>query len=434
MKRRKSIDPYAMKSALFRLNPRLILTSVMLFQFTAMIIVAIKTSPIDLQALIMAIALPVGTYVSVRVFGAIWPVDRTIMILTILLLSIGLVTLQDIARSSETPFNQAMFIIAGFFAMAFGIVFVRRLVHWDRWMKWFMCLAGALIVAPLILGEWTYGAKNWVSIPGTGYSVQPSEFVKPILIVILAAGFANQPRTLKCLPTAVFAAALCAILLLEHDLGALLVYFILTVAVFYAATSNAPLTLAGLAAGASGAVIAYNMFDYVAKRVEVFLDPWSDPLDNGWQIIQALIAIGSGGLFGMGVGLGYPRNIPLYHSDFIFAAICEEFGLIFAIGMLAIYVILIMRGISVALSARLSFHALIAFGVVTLIGFQTLIIVGGNIKLIPLTGVTLPFVSAGGSSIISMMGCIGLLLGVSSINAADELDDYKRMMLMENGI
>ena len=120
--------------------------------------------------------------------------------------------------------------------------------------------------------------------------------------------------------------------------------------------------------------------------------PWSDPQDSGYQIIQALIAIGSGGLFGMGLGLGYPRNIPLYHSDFIFAAICEEYGLIFALGLLGIYLVIVLRGASVAMNARSSFHALTALGVVALIGIQTLVIVGGNTRLIPLTGVTLPYI------------------------------------------
>ena len=166
----------------------------------------------------------------------------------------------------------------------------------------------------------------------------------------------------------------------------------------------------------------------------MFLNPWSDPQDSGYQIIQALIAIGSGGLFGMGLGLGYPRNIPLYHSDFIFAAICEEYGLIFALGLLGIYLVIVLRGASVAMNARSSFHALTALGVVALIGIQTLVIVGGNTRLIPLTGVTLPYISAGGSSMVSMMGAAGLLLGVSSINAHDELEDYKRWASMEEDL
>lgn len=147
--------------------------------------------------------------------------------------------------------------------------------------------------------------------------------------------------------------------------------------------------------------------------------------------MQALIAIGSGGMFGMGLGLGLPRNVPLYHSDFIFASISEQYGLIFSILLIIIYVLILMRGISVATNARTSFHALLAFGVVAMIGFQTFVNIGGNIKLIPLTGVTLPFVSAGGSSMVSMMAGMGLLLGVSSINANDEDEDLRRLTRRE---
>ena len=147
--------------------------------------------------------------------------------------------------------------------------------------------------------------------------------------------------------------------------------------------------------------------------------------------MQALIAIGSGGLFGMGLGLGKPRNIPLYHSDFIFAAISEEFGLIFAIGMLAIYVLIIMRGLIVSFNARTSFHSLAAFGLVIIIGLQTMLIVGGNTKLLPLTGVTLPLVCYGGSSLVSTFFSMGLLLGISSMNAEDEARDIEQLELRQ---
>ena len=166
-------------------------------------------------------------------------------------------------------------------------------------------------------------------------------------------------------------------------------------------------------------------------RVAIWQNPWSDPTGSGGQIVQALMAIGSGGLFGMGLGLGRPRNIPLYHSDFIFAAIAEEFGLIFSICLLAVYVLIIMRGLVVAMNARTSFHSLTAFGIVAMLGLQTMLIVGGNTKLIPLTGVTLPLVSSGGSSLVSTFLSFGILLGISSMNAEDEARDIDRLELRE---
>ena len=209
-------------------------------------------------------------------------------------------------------------------------------------------------------------------------------------------------------------------------------YFLTTVAVFYIATSNLFITLSGLGMGCAAAVIAYKLFPYVAHRIEIWRDPWADPLGLGsGQLVQALIAIGSGGLFGMGLGQGMPRRIPLYHSDFIFASITEEFGLIFAVGLLAVYVLIIMRGLTVAMNARTSFHSLTAFGIVAMLGLQTMLIVGGNTKLLPLTGVTLPLIAAGGSSLVSTFASIGILLGISSLNAEDEAADYEQAELRE---
>jgi cell division protein FtsW (lipid II flippase) len=419
------IESGALRRAVLRANTRLLLTGVMLFQFTGMLLLAIKSDSFDHQALVFAVAMPLITFISVNLFSKIWPIDRALLILTLFLCSISLVTLKDIARASVTSMNQALYVLAGLFALGFGIGFIRRLRSWDRLALPLAVITFLGVASPLVIGQWQYGAKNWLSI--AGMSVQPSEFGKLTLIVILASQLSNRPRFRKCLPSLLYAASLCALLLAERDLGALLLYFLTTVMLFYAATSNLLITLTGLGMGVGGTLVAYKLFPYVAKRVEMFQNPWSDPLDRGWQIIQALIAIGSGGMFGMGLGLGYPRDIPLYHSDFVFAAICEEFGLVFALSMLGIYVLILMRGASIAMNARTSFHALIAFGVVALIGVQTFVIVGGNIKLIPLTGVTLPFVSAGGSSMVSMMGAMGLLLGVSSLNANDEAEDLKRL-------
>ena len=133
----------------------------------------------------------------------------------------------------------------------------------------------------------------------------------------------------------------------------------------------------------------------------------------------------------MGLGLGSPRNIPLYHSDFIFASLTEEFGLIFATCLLAVYVIVILRGLVAAMNARTSFHSLTAFGLSVLLGLQTMLIVGGNTKLLPLTGVTLPLISYGGSSLVSTFFSMGMLLGITGMNARDETRDIDQLALRE---
>ena len=360
-----------------------------------------------------------------------WKIDRVVLTLVLFLCSVSLVTLTAIARASVTALTQAVYIAVGLFGMVVGIVFIRHFRHWNRWKIVFMALSVAFIALPLAIGETKYGAKNWIQVVPDVVSVQPSEFVKMSLMVVLAACLSErQSRAMKLL-SILFGAALCGVLLLERDLGALLLYFLTTVILYFIATSNGWLSLAGLGVGAAGAVGAYYVFDLVRERVRIWQNPWADAADSGYQLIQSLIAIGSGGLIGMGLGLGMPRMIPLYHSDFVFAAICEQFGMIFALCLLAVYALVILRGISIAMSCRDGFHALLAFGIVTILGLQTLLIVGGNIRLIPLTGVTLPFIAAGGSSMVSCLTGVGMLLGISSLNADQDEEDVRRAQWQE---
>lgn len=414
-----------------RSNTRLLLTGVMLFQFLTMAVIAFAGETVSQQAMILAAALPVCTMLFVNLCGRLWPVDRAILILVMLLVSIGIITLSAIAKSEVTPRTHAVYAAAGLFAMVAGILFIRL---WKSWKKFALPLAVLCLLAlfsPMVIGQDKYGARNWITIIPNVLTIQPSEFIKPVMIMVLAAGLSNHPPFVKCLPTLGFAALCCGILLIEKDLGAVLLYFLTTVLMYYAATSNALLSLVGLGMGCGAAVIAYHALPYVQDRVAIWINPWSDPQDVGYQLVQALIAIGSGGLWGMGVKLGSPTKIPLYHSDFIFASIAEEFGLIFAVCLLAVYVIIILRGLIVAMNARTSFHSLTAFGLVMLLGLQTMLIVGGNTQLLPLTGVTLPLVSYGGSSLVSMFFSMGLLLGISSMNAEDEARDIQRLALRE---
>ena len=420
-----------MRRALMRSNTRLLLTAVMLYQAATMLLIAFQSGEINRQALILAAAMPLVTAATTAVMGRLWPIDRAILIMVLFLCSTGIITLSDIARADVTPRTQAIYALGGLFAMFVGAAFIRRWSQWKKYTPALMLLCIAALLSPYlpVIGIVKNGARNWVGFRGA--SVQPSEFMKPVMILCLAGGVANRPRFLKCIPTLAFAAACCGILLLQRDLGAVLLYFLTTVFMYYAATSNALITLSGLAMGAGSAVVAYHAIPLVQTRVALWQNPWSDPTNKGLQLVQALIAIGSGGLFGMGLGLGRPRSIPLYYSDFIFAAITEEFGLIFAIGLMAIYVLIIMRGLIVAFNARTSFHSLAAFGLVVILGLQTMLIIGGNTKLIPLTGVTLPLVCYGGSSLVSTFFSMGLLLGMSSMNAEDEARDIERLELRE---
>ena len=421
-----------MKRALMRSNTRLLLSAVMLFQALAMLLIAFQKETVNLQALVLAVALPLTTWLVTGLMGRVWPVDRAILIMALFLCSVGVITLSDIAKADVTPRTQAVYALAGVAAMFVGAAFIRRWKHWKKYTPLLMVLCLIALASPFLpkIGIYKNGARNWVGVPN-GPSIQPSEFMKPILILCLASGFSNRPRFAKCVPTIGFAALCCGILLAEKDLGAVLLYFLTTVFMYYVATSNAFISLAGMGMGAGAAVIAYRALPYVQDRVAIWQNPWIDPQESGYQLIQSLIAIGSGGLFGMGLGMGMPRDIPLYHSDFIFASITEEFGLIFSIGLLAVYVLIIMRGLIVAFNARTSFHSLAAFGLVIMLGLQTMLIAGGNTKLLPLSGVTLPLICYGGSSLVSTFFSMGILLGLSSMNAEDEAKDIETLELRE---
>ena len=267
-------------------------------------------------------------------------------------------------------------------------------------------------VLPLAFGEWNYGAKNWVSLPVIG-SFQPSELVKLALVLAMAYYFSAHRTVWQMMPALVFAATCLVLLMLQRDLGTALIYYLTTLALFYVACGNLPLTAVGLGGGVAAAVLGYRMFAHVKVRVAMWQNPWSDALDKGYQIIQALLAIGSGGLFGVGLGQGTPEKIPAYYNDFIFAVVCEQLGIVFGICVIAVYVLLLLRGMEVSMRARRSFDMLLGCGVVALLGVQTFMIVAGVIKMIPLTGVTMPFLSYGGSSLLSCMAMMGMLCGIS---------------------
>lgn len=399
---------------------RLLTYITILFQISAFVLLALKTQPIDIQALILAAAFPLGTLALDMVVRRVWHADRALLMLVMLISSIGMVTLVDITKP-VTARSQALFFIVAVAAMLIAIVIIRRMTRWEKWSWAAMAVSLVLMLLPMapVIGGWTNGARNWVTFKKLGLNIgfQPSEFVKILLLVVLSSALAQKRGMKRMIPALGFAVCMCLILLaVQRDLGTLLIYFFLTIGLFYIATSNLMLTGLGLAGGCIGAVGAYYLFDHVRTRVAIWQNPWSDPQKTGYQIVQALVAIGSGGMFGQGLGLGTPRMIPYYHTDFIFAAICEEFGILFGVGLLVLYCFVFMRGIKIALEATTAYHSLMAFGATLMLAVQTFAIVGGVTKMIPLTGVTLPFVSAGGSSLMSCMMLVGILLGISSLN------------------
>lgn len=393
--------------------------TVMLFFFCAFFLLFLKDYA--WQAAALALGVPAVIWLGTHFLPRLFPTDKLLLSLTNFLCALGVLVLY--ATNPAYAYQQAMYYGVGLFAMVLCIYLVRLIKHWRIPVLILMPLSLVLLALPLVIGKETNGAKNWFYVGSL--SVQPSEIVKLSLLLILSYFMGRR----KLLPWLFFAVGCLGLLMLQKDLGTALMYYGVTLMLFFASTGNLPLTGLGLAGGAGAAVLGYKLFAHVKRRVAIWQNPWSDYDNAGYQLVQSLMAIASGGLFGVGLGLGYPRTIPVYHTDFIFAVICEQFGVLFGLCVLLVYVALIWRGATIAMAARTSFHGLLAMGATLLLGLQTFVIIGGVIKLIPLTGVTMPFVSYGGTSLVSSMCLVGLVQGVASLNE-DDLDEDTRLAML----
>jgi cell division protein FtsW (lipid II flippase) len=246
-----------------------------------------------------------------------------------------------------------------------------------------------------------------------GFSFQPSEFVKIILVFVFASWFKYDGGFRDHLPAFIFAVISVMLVVLQRDLGAALLYFYIFLFVYYIATSDWLITTLALGAAALGSVISYRLFSHVRIRIEAWKNPWRDIENKGYQIAHSLIAISSGGLIGTGLGLGSPQVVPAFKTDFIFATLCEEFGIITGLCIIGLYAIIVLRGVTIAIRSQDPYWSLLAFGATVALSMQAFTIIGGVIKMIPLTGVTMPFVSFGGSSMVSSLALIGVLEGVA---------------------
>jgi cell division protein FtsW (lipid II flippase) len=327
------------------------------------------------------------------------------------LTDIGFIMLYRLNR--DLAARQMLFAGAGV-AVTLLIPFALTIIRRVERLKYLYLLAGiGLLSLPFFLGAKQYGARSWIIIERIGMSFQPSEFVKVAFVMYAAAALQKSPGPIRALPHCAAAAAFVAILALQNDFGGALIYFITFMVMLYAATGSLTLFALGFG-GASGAVWAIFTFApsvaaHVLGRVSAWIDPWADPADAGYQLTQSLFALGTWGLFGSGLTRGVPNKIPVVERDMIFSGIAEEFGPLFACAVVAIYIMIVYRAANAALRTREPFRALTAVGLSSLLALQTFVTIGGATRLIPLTGITLPFVSYGGSSIFVCFIMIGIL-------------------------
>lgn len=268
---------------------------------------------------------------------------------------------------------------------------------------------GALIVV-LIAGRTSFGATNWLEI--SGITTQPSEFVKLLFIFSIAALLKDHLNFKRICAISGMAGVNVIILVLQRDLGGALIFFITYVFMLYAATTKPIYLGSGLVAGCFAAFFAYKLFYHVQVRVMAWQDPFKYIDKEGFQIAQSLFAIGTGGWFGMGINRGLPTDIPVVQNDFIFSAISEELGGLFAICIILIYISCFVMIINIALEQEETFYRLLSIGFAVMFAFQVILSIGGDIKFIPSTGVTLPLISQGGSSVFATVFIFMILQGI----------------------
>ena len=385
-----------------------------LFELLGFSLLALRQETPDIRALVFSLVCVSALLVQYALFRFVFRrADMQVMLIVNVLCAIGLV-LQYRLDASTAQKQLIWYLIAllGMFVVMIVLPKIRELRKFD-WL--FIGFGIALLCLSTFFGTEKGGSRNWFQIGS--FSFQPSEPVKILLVLFLAGELSKNRSIRKLVPTGLCVGAAMILLVIQKDLGATLLYFGTALIMLYLGTGNLAVTGLAFGAGSVGAVASYSLFSHVRTRIAIWRDPWSDPLGTGYQIVQSLIAIASGGLFGMGLGLGQAKGlIPQYDTDFVFAVVCEEFGQVIGAAVVLFYIVLVFRGCIIALRAKNRFDALLSFGTVTALALQTFINIGGVIKFIPLTGVTLPFISYGGSSMVTSMAFVGILQAVSMRN------------------
>lgn len=346
------------------------------------------------------------------------------MILTsvLFLTDIGLVMLMRLNTALAT--KQLIWYIIGFAVMFLIIVLLKFIKKPEKLKYIFLLITITLQVVTLVMGNTRYGATSWLTIKG--FTFQPSEIIKLSFVFYLASAFKDKKYFRELLDVIIPCIVVILLFVLQRDLGSALTFFMIFLVMLYVTTNNTILAISSLCLAFFGGTLSYFLFSHIKVRLMTWIDPWSDISNKGYQITQSLFAIGSGGLFGSGLTLGMPNYIPVVEKDFIFSAICEEFGLLFAIGLIFVYMIIFLRGAKIALACENVFYRLVATNLTSMLCFQVFLIIGGNIKLLPLTGVTLPFVSYGGTSVVSSFVIIGILEFICIREKANERISHRR--------
>lgn len=357
--------------------------------------------------------------------------DSLLLPVVALLHGVGFVM---IARLSERLAGlQATWSFVAVAAFVATLLAFERISDLRRFQFTSLTIGVVLLILPMVpgIGFESGGARIWVNIGPINF--QPGEFAKITLAVFFAGYLAERrelliashrrwlgvpvPELRHFLPLVLAWMMSIVVMVGERDLGSSLLFFALFIVLLWVATERTSVMVVGIGLFLASAVAAYNLFGHVRTRVTIWLNPWDQYTGKGYQPIQGLFALSSGGITGTGLGLGDPGGVPAAHNDFIFAAIGEELGLLGATAVVIAYMLLVGSGFRAALRSDRTFEKLLAVGLTTIIGVQAFVIIGGVIRVVPLTGVTLPFVSYGGSSLVANYVLLALLIRISDSSA-----------------
>lgn len=392
-----------------------------LLQFVAFFTMFLATE--DIRILFIYAALGIVLLGVILLYNLIYPnVSRLVVNNMCMLITAGMIMITRLSSDNESPYGtairQLIFVILG---VTFGLivpVLIRKLTFLDKWTYIYAGVGGAALLVVAVFAQTSGGAKLGFEI--FGFNIQPSEFVKILFVFFVAASLNKSKEFKNVVITTAIAAAHVLILVLSTDLGAALIFFVVYLVMLYVAARQPLYAVAGLGAGALAAVAGYHLFSHIRVRVEAWQDPIASYGDSGYQVAQSLFAIGTGSWFGTGLFQGQPDTIPVSETDFIFSAVTEEMGVLYALCLILICVSCYVMFLNIAMELHNYFYKLVALGLGTCYIFQVFLQIGGVTKFIPSTGMTLPFVSYGGSSVLSTMIMFGIIQGLYILREDEE--------------
>ncbi|MFT4445793.1 FtsW/RodA/SpoVE family cell cycle protein [Parvimonas sp. G1967] len=371
----------------------------------------------DKTKLYFMIALIGFVYISGKLVQKFTRGDYYIMLIANMLFSIGILEIYRL--NNKLAYRQIIWFCIGIVAFWIVYLILKYIKIWSKMYYFYAGISYLLFIATILFGRRINGAKNWIRL-GSNFAFQPSELIKIAFVFLIAAFYKNRDKfekdILKRYSLHFFFYTFLGFLFLQKDLGTVLVFSGVFIFAQYMYEPHRKYMFINLIILSFGAVLGYILFTHVKVRVKIWLDPFKYADGMGYQIIQGFYAIASGGFFGKGLGLGRPDYIPFAESDYIFASICEEMGILMGMGVVMLFLILTYRGIKTSMEQHNKFYKYVAFCLSLIFAFQSLIMFGGILKLIPLTGITIPFVSYGGSSILSSFIALGILQYASEEN------------------